>query len=522
MIQSFLHTHGRQIVDESNQPILMKGWGIGNWLLQEGYMWGMHGQKFDRPRRIERTIEELVGHESAAHFWQEFRNQYMNEDDINYIQAQGYNSIRLPFNAALFLTESGEIDETNFYLIDRFIEWAKKHDLYVWLDMHGAPGGQTGANIDDSTDDIPNLFMVQSYWQQAIKLWRFIAERYHDEPAVAGYDLLNEPIRPETAALQNFDYLLPKLSQFYTETIAAIREVDQKHMFSLEGYHWASDPSVFVKKYDDNFVIHFHRYGVLPTNETFEDFLKVSEQFNVPLWLGETGENINTWFSGMSKLCEEYEVSYHFWPYKKLGKNNGSLTIKTPDNWDALTDYVEKGIKPDRNTVNELLDQYLENCQFKNCQQNQDVDHHILRKAPFSYSATAFDDQDYHATTIRNNFKRFRQGTNIEILAPKEQKPSHFSFDVYLDEYRVRLNDQEYVTYSFEDVSQNEKLILTIDIEDTQKDARLEIIENHQLTQVISGLTSTVEVTLNGSFETDRVQIKALDGYVALHTITLA
>lgn len=520
MIETFLRTKGQQIVDENNQPIIMKGWGIGNWLLTEGYMWQMHGQKFDRPRRIEQTICELIGEDEAEIFWQQYRENYFTEADAQYIRQQGYNSIRIPFNARLFLTASGEIAETNFYLLDNAIKWCKKHDLYVWLDMHGAPGGQTGANIDDSVGDVPNLYMVPEYWQQALKLWQFIAKRYADEPAVAGYDLLNEPIRPQTGSLQNFDYLLPKLSQFYTEAIAIIRQVDQRHMFSLEGYHWASDPSVFNQKYDDNYVIHFHRYGVLPSKATFAEFLQVAQQFNVPLWLGETGENVNTWYAGMTKLCEQYEVSYHFWPYKKMGKDNGGVTIPTPAKWQLLVDYVAKGEQPDRDTMQAVFAELLENIKFDHCHRNHEVDQHILRQAPFTYAATSFDTEGYHGQKLRNNFAKYRQGTNIDILEPEVKRPSIYTFDVYLNDYRVRLSEGEYVSYSYAPTYAGQKLQVQLDLEKSKIGTVLEISQNGQATQEIIVDGDQVLITLIAS-ENNQVRLQVKQGVVSLSQLTL-
>ncbi|WP_125605618.1 glycoside hydrolase family 5 protein [Lapidilactobacillus bayanensis] len=522
MITSFLHTKGRQIVNEQDQPILMKGWGIGNWLLTEGYMWTMHGQKFDRPRRIEQTIAELIGADAAESFWKQYREHYFTEADAQYIHQQGYNSIRIPFNARLFLTAAGQIDETNFYLLDRAIKWSKEHDLYVWLDMHGAPGGQTGANIDDSVGDVPNLYMVPEYWRQALNLWQFIAQRYADEPAVAGYDLLNEPIRPRTGSLQDFDYLLPKLSQFYTEAIAMIRKVDTRHMFSLEGYHWASDPSVFNQQYDDNYVIHFHRYGVLPSEATFAEFLKVSKQFNVPLWLGETGENINTWYSGMTKLCEQYQVSYHFWPYKKMGKNNGGVTIRRPENWQLLVDYVVKGDQPKQQTIQAVLAELLENLKFANCQQNHDVDCHILRRAPFAESATCFDTDpvSYHATVTRNNFAKYRQGTNIEILEPEAKRPSAYTFDVYLDEYQIRLHEGEYVSYTYTSTHADQKLLIKLDPAKTEVGTVLAISQNGQETQEIKIGGDHILVDLIAS-EQDQVRLTVKRGVIVARQLVL-
>ncbi|MBD8953145.1 MAG: hypothetical protein EGR85_11540, partial [Subdoligranulum sp.] len=142
--------------------------------------------------------------------------------------------------------------------VDDCLLWCKKHGIYLFLDMHGAPGGQTGQNIDDSEADIPELFTDERNQDILVKMWRLLAVRYTNEPAVGGYDLLNEPI-PNWNCQYN-SQLLP----LYRRLIRAIREVDPNHVIILEGVHWATDFSVFEdftqKEAANNIVLEFHKY----------------------------------------------------------------------------------------------------------------------------------------------------------------------------------------------------------------------------------------------------------------------
>ena len=129
------------------------GVGLGNWMLPEGYMWRF-GDQGDRPRKIEKIVSDLIGPENAARFWSQFRRDYITEADIARIAELGFNSVRPALNARLFLTEGDNAVyvEEGFQLLDNLVGWCRKHNLYVIIDMHGAPGGQTGANIDDSPE----------------------------------------------------------------------------------------------------------------------------------------------------------------------------------------------------------------------------------------------------------------------------------------------------------------------------------------------------------------------------------
>lgn len=125
-------------------------------------MWYVFGnRRFDRPRRIEAVVEELTGKEYAHRFWKRFRKNYVTREDILRMAQLGYNSVRIPFCYRLFLEEGPGIvwKEEGFELLDRCIDWCGEAGIYAFLDLHGAPGGQTGANIDDCIDDVPRLFL---------------------------------------------------------------------------------------------------------------------------------------------------------------------------------------------------------------------------------------------------------------------------------------------------------------------------------------------------------------------------
>ena len=104
-VRGFLDTRGTKLVNERGQEVLLTGWGLGNWLLPEGYMWLAGGPRMDRPRTIERIVEEVAGREYAARFWKRFRENYIRREDIARMAELGYNSVRIPINARLFLEE---------------------------------------------------------------------------------------------------------------------------------------------------------------------------------------------------------------------------------------------------------------------------------------------------------------------------------------------------------------------------------------------------------------------------------
>ncbi|MGN6503322.1 MAG: glycoside hydrolase family 5 protein, partial [Pseudolysinimonas sp.] len=192
----FVRARGTAIVDGSGRELLLRGVGLGNWMLPEGYMWRF-GPGAESPREIEALVERLLGPDAAAAFWGGFRERFITERDIERIAAAGFDHVRLPINARVIQDDAGEPIEQGYAMIDRLIEWCRAHRLWVLLDLHGAPGGQTGTNIDDSPHGKPELFMEPRYRELTLRLWRDLASRYAAETVVLGYDLLNEPLPNE-------------------------------------------------------------------------------------------------------------------------------------------------------------------------------------------------------------------------------------------------------------------------------------------------------------------------------------
>ncbi|MFD2671493.1 glycoside hydrolase family 5 protein [Marinicrinis sediminis] len=376
-VNGFLRADGQKLVNGEGQEVLLRGVGFGSWMLPEGYMWRFPAGG-DRPRRIERMIVELVGEAKADEFWDLYYDRYVTEADIQQIAADGYNSVRVPIHYRFLLEEGSPVrcKEKRLKLIDEVIAWCRTHRLYVVLDLHGAPGGQTGANIDDSEHDQPELFMKEEHQQATIELWRILADRYKDEWIVAGYDLLNEPL-PEWFSQYN-----PLVMPLYRDIIAAIREVDDRHMIILEGAHWATDWSIFDVPPDDNLMLQFHKYWNNPDTESIQKFLDKQQEWQVPIYMGEGGENNINWYAGAFQLYEDHNISWNFWTWKKMDTDNSPFSIDKPEGWHLLVAYLEGGAKPDPETAERILWTYLDHMKIENCKAYPEVTRSLLRRAP--------------------------------------------------------------------------------------------------------------------------------------------
>jgi hypothetical protein len=322
----FVHTDGKYIVAPGGEKLLLRGINLGNWLVPEGYMF-----HFDKGpasyREISALFNDLIGPDETARFWKQYRDSYIAEADIRFIHEAGFNCVRIPFHCKLI------DDGTAFPLLDRVIAWCRQQHLWVILDMHCAPGGQTGTNIDDSWG-YPWLFESDEEQQLAVGFWRSIAQRYADETAVLGYDLLNEPIPPPVARLN------PRLEPLYRKITEAIRQVDTNHAVILGGAQWDSNFEVFGPPFDHNAIYTFHKYWTAPTKDVIQPYLDFRERYQAPIWMGESGENQDGWIAQFRTMLEKNDVGWTFWPYKKMDAASSPVSFARPMHWDEIVSYA--------------------------------------------------------------------------------------------------------------------------------------------------------------------------------------
>lgn len=366
----FIHARGRVLVDGNGRSFAVKGINLGNWLVPEGYMFKF---TFARaPKEIASVIATLVGATAAARFWSTFRDVYIGERDIRFIKAAGFNTVRVPLHWRLFVEPGIDGDDRfqgeGWALLARLIGWCRAAGLKVIIDLHAAPGGQTGVNHDDGTG-FPLTFYVPRYRALTIALWQRLATHYRDEPTVLGYDLLNEPVSPYS----DETYLNPRLEPLYRDITAAIRAVDRNHLVFLAGAQWSTSFAVFGRPFDRDLVYTYHKFWARPTRDAVEPYVDFSYRFDVPLLIGETGELNDAWNKQFRELNERFGIGWCFWSYKTIDSTTTVVSIKSPPGWDLIAKAGSSDLAslptealPSREQAQAILDAYLAAARFEN------------------------------------------------------------------------------------------------------------------------------------------------------------
>jgi aryl-phospho-beta-D-glucosidase BglC (GH1 family) len=402
--QEFLSTNGKAVVNESGETVLLRGMGLGGWMLQEGYMMQTSGFA-NAQYQLRGKIEELIGATDTEAFYESWRANHVRKVDIDSLKIWGFNSVRLPMHYNLYTLPvedepvAGEHTwlETGFALTDSLIKWCKANDMYVILDLHAAPGGQGyDQGISDYNPDKPSLWESKDNRDKTVALWKKLAERYADEPTVAGYDLLNE-------TNWNLSGNTPLRDLLY-EITDSIRTVDSRHIIIVEGNWFANDFTNLTPPWDNNIVYGPHKYWSTNDQKSIQWVLDIRDQYDVPLYFGECGENSNVWFRDAIRLFEDHGIGWAWWPMKKIESIAGPLSVPKSAEYQVLLDYWEgNGPEPSAAYARDALMNLAMAHRMENCVYQKDVIDAMFRQV-YSDEAVPYTIQDIPGVVYPTDF----------------------------------------------------------------------------------------------------------------------
>ncbi len=366
---------GTTIVDGAGKELIPRGIGIGEWHNIESYM-----LDFDTPdvggvgeTKLRAALVKAMGQTNADAFFSTWEANLVTPDDIAKWASWGVNSIRLPINYREISSADGVYLEAGFKVISDFVAACKAKGIYVVLDLHAAPGSHNCEQMSDSPDGIARVWtQPELYRQWTIDLWQEIARRYANEPFVAGYDFFDEPF--DVASDASFTEGDGVLRKMYLDLTAAVRSVDPNHILFVEGTNWSQDPGFDGLKpaWDPQMAWSMHLYNfdskaLVP----LKPYTDLRTSTNRPVWDGETGENDDTWLSGMVAELEAAKIGWNMWTYKKIGDTTQAYTIKAPANYAKMQSYLAgKGSAPAQADATTIMMALADNAASAKCTYN--------------------------------------------------------------------------------------------------------------------------------------------------------
>ena len=511
--QGFLKTDGKKIVDEKGNNVLLRGIGFGGWMLQEGYMLRIYNEA--QQHKIKGRIEDLIGPDKTEEFYDKWLNNHVRKIDIDSLKAWGFNSVRLPmhFNLYTLPIEQEPVKgkqtwlQKGFEMTDSLLSWCADNEMYLILDLHAAPGGQgNDVNISDRNPDLPSLWESEENRMKTVELWKQLASRYKNEKWIGGYDIINEPnwgfedLKNDRNGLNESKN--EPLKKLMLEITQAIRSVDKNHIIIIEGNGWGNNYRGILPVWDDNMVISFHKYWNFNDENSLSNILKIRDEQNVPVWLGETGENSNVWFTQAIELVESHNIGWAWWPLKKIGFNN-PLEIKFTPEYNSILEYWKgNGVKPSESDAYETLMSLAQSVKLENCIVHYDVLDAMFRQV-YSLETIPFKqvkveknvkipavDYDFG----RNGFAYFDLDTANYYISRESDRNMGNRGHVYRNDgvdieqsgendfYINHIEDGEWLQYTFE-VSKNATISLQIEVSSENDSGRFTVLLNSKAIQ---------------------------------------
>lgn len=357
-MSDILRVEGTRIVGDSG-PVLLRGFGLGGWMNMENFITGYAGSESQQRRALKRVL----GEEGYERFFARFLDVFFTEADASYLASLGLNSLRIPFNYHHFEDDDApmQLKEEGFRLLDHVIDLCAKHGIYAILDLHALPGAQNQHWHSDNPTQWASFWTHRDFQDRVIHLWEAIAQRYRDNPWVAGYNPINEPGDADGSTI----------GPFYRRLEAAIRAVDPHHILFLDGNRYSTQFDQLGEPLP-NAVYTAHDYalpgfvdggpypgtsrGQFVDRDVVEQTFLLRTQYmrdtGTPIWVGEFGpvytgdperdEQRYQLLEDQLEIFSRHDASWALWTYKDIGLQGVVAADKNSDYMRRIAPVLEK------------------------------------------------------------------------------------------------------------------------------------------------------------------------------------
>lgn len=334
--QRFLRVSGDRLVDGTGQAVRLRGVGLGGWLNMENFITGYPATE----TLMRRAVRDVLGEERYERFFDRLLTGFFTEEDAAYLASLGLNCVRIPLNYRHFEDDRAPftIREEGFAYLDRVVAACARHGLYSVLDMHAVPGAQNHHWHSDNPTHIPFFWEHPHFQDRLVAIWEALAERYKDNPWVAGHNLMNEPADPTGEII----------GPFCRRLVDAVRAIDPRHVVFLDGNTYSTRFDMFGEPID-NTVYTCHDYALAgfvfggdypgytdgqwvdrdQLEKRFDERTEYMRRTGTPIWVGEFGP---VYTGDPERDAQRYQIlrdqldiydahdaGWSLWTYKDVG-----------------------------------------------------------------------------------------------------------------------------------------------------------------------------------------------------------
>lgn len=320
-----LSAKGMDIVRPDGTPVRMRGINLGGWLVEEMWMtpWqdtppaGSDLPKIKDHVSLWKVVEQRFGHDGMVRIRNAWRDNWITDQDFARIKAAGFDHVRVPFLDSL-LAEPGGIAR-----LHSAVNMAARHGLYSVLDMHGAPGGQNNSDHSGQVDrnrlwyDVENISKME-------QLWATLGREFGEDPNVAMFDLMNEPMGAPNPAM---------LALVYDRVYRAVRKTAPTKLILIEdgykGFDTTPHPNL-AGWTNVVFSLHFYNFDAKAPEDHIKALkshekrdLELQGYRQTPLYIGEFNLEPHGTPEVMREFTQEMTAdgwSWAMWTYKTDAK----------------------------------------------------------------------------------------------------------------------------------------------------------------------------------------------------------
>ncbi|GII76351.1 hypothetical protein Sru01_13330 [Sphaerisporangium rufum] len=341
-----LRVSGSRLVAADGTHVRLRGVGLGGWMNMENFITGYPANE----SAMRDAVRRVLGDDRQEMFFDRLLTSFFGPADAELLAGMGVNCVRIPVNYRHFESDDRpmELIEDGFRHLDRVVRLLGEHRIYSVIDLHALPGAQNQHWHSDNPTHIASFWRHRHFQDRVVHLWEAMADRYKDDPWVAGYNPINEPGDVDGRVV----------GPFYDRLVKALRAVDPGHVLFLDGNTYSTDFSIFREVYENTvFVCHdyalagFAHGGPYPgytrgewvdrghLERAFEKRTAFQRETGTPLWVGEFGpvytgdpavdDQRYQILADQLEIYDQHEAGWSLWTYKDVGLQG--LVYADPD-----------------------------------------------------------------------------------------------------------------------------------------------------------------------------------------------